>query len=141
MSERDKHIAALLKKHQLRNTKMRQDVVSLFISHPEVALSHQDIESELSDADRVTLYRTLKSFEQKGIVHQVIDGSGVLKYALCHLGCDEHQHVDNHAHFHCNKCGKTTCMEGVKNDDYNIPSGYEVETSHIVIQGSCKDCT
>lgn len=141
MSKSEKNIASLLKKHQLRNTKMRKDVLSLFIANPELALSHQDIESKLNDADRVTLYRTLKSFEQKGIVHQVIDGSGVLKYALCHFGCDEYEHIDNHAHFHCNKCGKTICMEDVKNENYSMPSGYQMEKSHIVIQGSCKDCT
>lgn len=141
MSNREKSIVDLLKKHQLRNTKMRQDVVSLFIDNPEIALSHQDIESQLSAADRVTLYRTLKTFEQKGIIHKAYDGSGIMKYALCHVECDEHHHIDDHAHFHCKKCGITTCMEDVKKNDFSVPAGYKMDSFHIVIEGSCKDCS
>jgi Fe2+ or Zn2+ uptake regulation protein len=58
-----------LKTHQLRNTTCREEVIGLF-HRKAIALSHSDLESNLGNLfDRVTLYRTLKTFVEKGILH------------------------------------------------------------------------
>ncbi|MFZ1456094.1 MAG: transcriptional repressor, partial [Saprospiraceae bacterium] len=76
----------ILKKHHLRHTPFRAEVLQIFANAGK-ALSSHDIESQLSDADRITLYRTLKSFEEKGIIHKAIDGTITQKYAICEAHC------------------------------------------------------
>lgn len=71
---------SILKKHLLRVTQFRLDVISIFITAGRALASH-DIEEKLHDADRITLYRTLKSFEDKGIIHKAIDGTLTQKFA------------------------------------------------------------
>jgi Fur family ferric uptake transcriptional regulator len=131
----------VLYNHALRKTAMRMDVLQVFLDKEEIALSNQELEAELEDSDRVTLYRTLKTFEKKGIIHQAIDGSGTNKYAMCHADCSEHEHVDNHAHFHCTQCEKTLCLEQIDVPQVEVPSGYTVQTSYMVIQGQCNQCS
>jgi len=72
----------LLIRYELRKTNIRKEVLESFISSEGRALSHSQLELMLEDTDRVTLYRTLKTFEQKGIIHQAVDGSGIMKFAL-----------------------------------------------------------
>lgn len=135
----NQRIQELLEKHQLRKTAIRTKVLHIFFSQRE-ALSHYDIERQLDQVDRITLYRTLKTFEDKGVIHKAIDGSDKLKYALCHDGCDEHEHHDAHAHFHCDDCGKTFCMDEVEAPAIKAPAGYQVANTHLVVTGKCDMC-
>jgi len=137
---RASRVVEILDRNGIRKTSIRQDVLSVFLENEDIALSNHELEGKLQESDRVTLYRTLKTFEKKGIIHQAIDGSGVNKYAMCHADCSEHEHLDNHAHFHCENCGKTLCLEEIHTPKVNVPAGYKVDASYMVIQGTCKDC-
>jgi len=136
-----KRVEELLSKHNLRKTKIRKGVLHLFLDDETLALSENDLEQQLASADRVTLYRTLKTFEQKGIIHQAVDSSGKAKYALCDEHCDEHQHADNHAHFHCYSCGRTICLDDTRQPAVHLPSGYELHKAHFVLEGACDRCS
>lgn len=128
-----------LKDHQLRSTACREGVLGIFLNKP-MALSHGDIEGELdSEFDRVTIYRTLKSFLEKGIVHKVLDDEGV-RYALCRDQCTEKMHKHNHVHFKCLSCGKTNCIEQMAVPAMQLPVGYAVEDVSVLIQGTCPAC-
>ncbi len=133
----------LLKKTKLRITESRLDIFSFF-QKQEFALSHADIETALSGKfDRVTIYRTLKSFLEKGLIHKVLDDTGNLKYAACKTLCKpeiaHHQH--QHAHFKCTTCGQTTCLEEVAIPSVSLPNGFSVEEYNLLVQGTCADCT
>ncbi|MGB1217685.1 MAG: Fur family transcriptional regulator, partial [Saprospiraceae bacterium] len=104
------------------------------------AISHSDLEVNLHETDRVTLYRTLKTFEESGIIHKVVDGTGVARYAICHDECGHQHHKDNHAHFHCDKCDKTTCLAHVDIPQVNLPEGYTKAAAHMIINGICGNC-
>ncbi|MTI31483.1 Fur family transcriptional regulator, partial [Xanthovirga aplysinae] len=105
----------LLKDYSLRFTTCRVEVLKIFLEQLN-ALSHSDIEDKLTDSfDRVTLYRTLKTFVNKGILHKIPDDSGIARYALCKEEyCSTDQHDHEHVHFKCIKCEMTTCLEEVK---------------------------
>src|SRR5688572_17504969 len=91
----------LLKDFRLRATPSRQEILHLFLKKA-YALSHGDIEKEISNAlDRVTVYRTLKTFLDKGLIHKVLDDEGSLKYALCKEACRSTGHHHDHVHFKC----------------------------------------
>lgn len=131
----------LLDKHKLKKTPLRKRVLSLFLNKNGKAISNQELEGLLKDADRITLYRTLKSFEKKGIIHEAIDGTNSAKFALCHEECTEHNHVDNHAHFHCSACGETSCLEKIEVPSYAVPEKYQVKDVILVVNGLCADCS
>ncbi|MEL6719060.1 MAG: transcriptional repressor [Bacteroidota bacterium] len=135
----EQEILKLLKDNGLRKTGVRIKVLQEFLKSDH-AYGQGDLEARFKDLDRITLYRTLKTFEQKGIIHQAIDGSGKTRYAICVDNCDEHQHYDHHAHFHCKACDKTICLEEVQVPKISVPGSHHVEKSHLVLSGICEDC-
>ena len=56
-------------------------------------------------------------FEENGIVHQIEDGTGITKYALCEPGCNCEIEQDLHLHFRCSNCNETVCLT-----EHKIPS-------------------
>lgn len=133
--------AFLLRKHGLRVTQFRKEVLSV-LNSSSTALDNRGLEDALHPADRVTIYRTLRSFEDSGIIHRIPDPSGNVKFALCHGHCDEHAHHDSHAHFHCQGCNATLCLEGtpVSSSSLHLPTGFSVTEIHITVSGKCPDC-
>lgn len=130
----------ILVQHSLRKTAVRMQVLDIFLQSQE-ALSHNDIESHFSQLDRITLYRTLRTFEEKGVIHKAIDGGEKLKYALCSGRCSEHAHADHHAHFHCDQCGKTICIESMHTPAVQAPVGFRVSGAYLVLKGTCSTCS
>lgn len=129
----------ILKGHSLRQTNSRLDIASFFLNNKK-AISHSDIESQLDGKyDRVTIYRTLKSFIDKGLIHQVLDDGQSTLYALC-SDCTNLEHQHNHIHFKCLKCDETVCLEGVTIPKVQLPEGFEVADSNFLITGTCKNC-
>lgn len=130
---------SILKKHGLRSTEIRREVVDHFLKSAK-AITHQDVENALPSADRVTLYRTLSSLQDSGILHQVVDDETVKKYALCGGDCTQSHHHDNHVHFKCTKCGTTRCLENVVIPSISLPEGYTSTTEDLLVQGVCAGC-
>lgn len=133
-------ITGLLKKHSLRRTQIREAILMKFIEAGS-ALSHSELENDLKGAfDRVTIYRTLKSFDEKGLIHKVIDDEAVVKYAICDEVCDEHEHHDHHAHFKCDECKQTTCLHDIYIEKPTLPKGFVPHDYQLLIRGICGDC-
>ena len=129
----------LLRNFQMRATPVRQEILELFLQKA-YALSHHDIETEVSNSlDRVTVYRTLKTFLDKGLIHKVLDDEGSLKYALCNDACSTAEHHHDHVHFKCTRCGQTNCLD-VDLPGIKLPRGYQAEAVNILIQGICDRC-
>lgn len=129
-----------LRHHGLRGTAARRDVLSVFEANAQRALSSSDVEESLSTIDRITLYRTLRSFEEAGLIHQVADGTGKVKFALCGHQCGEQEHHDTHAHFRCVVCGNTNCLHAVTIPELRLPKDYQMNDAQLVITGVCANC-
>jgi Fur family ferric uptake transcriptional regulator len=130
----------ILKEFALRNTHCREDILQVFLNK-NFALSHADIEEEMRDNfDRVTVYRTLKTFLEKGIIHKVLDDEGTTKYALCKEACDHHEHHHEHVHFKCVECGLTNCLEDIQIPVLQLPTGYSRLETNLLVQGICQVC-
>jgi len=127
----------ILKSHGLRITDGRLDVLNFFMSHKK-ALSFRNLENEFQSHDRVTLYRTLNSFTENGILHKIPDDSGTVTYGLCHQTCSAEGHQHNHIHFKCTDCGSIECL------DQLIPSislpGYKIKEANLILNGVCSEC-
>lgn len=131
----------LLKSHKLRVTDCRLDTLRLFHSN-NFALSQPFLEKDLGkDYDRVTIYRTLSSFMDAGLIHKVPDDTGLSKYALCyHEKTENHMHNDHHLHFKCEVCGNTQCIEGVELPEFSAPKGFVFNETTVLVQGICPEC-
>lgn len=133
-------IAGILKKNQLSVTEGRKKILELFFSSAG-ALSHADIEKNTDASfDRVTVYRTLQTFVEKGIIHNIPTTDNSILYALCKDNCEAGHHHDKHVHFICNVCDKTICLEHVTIPEVRLPKGFIQEQVDVVVSGICDTC-
>ena len=129
----------ILRRKHLSVTDSRKKILSLFLSTRD-ALAHGDIEKKAGEKfDRVTVYRTLQTFVEKGIIHTIPTADNSIRYALC-KECEEGHHHDEHVHFVCTNCGRTICLDDVVSPRIELPEGYIVQEVQVVINGVCKDC-
>ena len=134
------HAEHILKNHDLRVTEARKKVVEHF-SIRNRAMSHAELEEYFGDQlDRVTIYRTLTAFLDKGILHKIPNDSGAAMYALCHDSCTSEQHLDDHVHFKCIRCGNLNCLHDLAIPSMELPANYEVKRAVLVYEGICGNC-
>ncbi|MFT3903414.1 MAG: transcriptional repressor [Niabella sp.] len=133
-------VSSILKNSKLSVTSSRQKILQLFLD-TSGALAHGDIEKKAGEHfDRVTVYRTLQTFVEKGIIHTIPTDDNSIKYALCHGECAEGHHHDHHVHLVCNLCHKTFCLDDVVTPDIKLPKGYVLNSTDVVVKGICKAC-
>lgn len=133
-------ILEVLKNSQLSITENRVKILELFQNNDK-ALSHADIEKMSGKYfDRVTVYRTLQTFVDKGIIHTIPTADNSIMYALCKEACAQGHHHDDHVHFICEECGTTYCLESVTVPVVNIPKGFSVHQTNVLVNGICKKC-
>ncbi|RYU77848.1 Fur family transcriptional regulator [Hymenobacter persicinus] len=140
MADSRERIALMLNRHGLRQTAARVQVLQT-LHESEFALSGAEIEKTLGqDLDRITLYRTLRSFEEKGLVHRVLDASDVARYASCSLECSEHAHFDNHVHFKCTACTHIYCLNQIAIPAVALPREFQAVSRDYLLSGVCSHC-
>lgn len=121
-------------------TAMRLLVLDFLINQPS-AVSLPDLENKFQYSDRTTLYRTLKTFEDKGLIHHIQDGTEATKYALCADACKAGSHYDLHLHFYCYSCKKTYCLPKHKVPDISLPQNYQLKELNLIAKGICEQCS
>ena len=134
------HATQILKRNHLSITESRCTILHMFLQNSNGAVRHSDIEQGIPGLDRVTIYRTLQVFSEKGIIHSIPSLDGAIRYALCKSGCEEGHHHDNHVHFVCSACGLTQCLQEVVVPAVHLPLGYQVKQVEMVITGVCNRC-
>jgi len=133
-------IDKILKRNQLSVTDSRKKILELF-QHNNGALAHSDIEKRTDEKfDRVTIYRTLQTFVEKGIIHTIPTQDNSVLYALCKNECTTGHHHDNHVHFVCDNCNVTYCLDSVVTPEVNLPDGFRPNLIDVVVKGICKNC-
>lgn len=109
-----------------------------YLSSQNAALSVTDIEEHFGQADKTTIYRTLKTFEENGIVHGIQENN-TTKYILCGDQCNEHTHKDWHLHLYCKICKKTTCRKDIVLPQH-IQTDFRIDEVRFFAKGICEDC-
>ena len=94
----------------IRKTKLVNRILSMF-EETRAAISVVDLIEGVSDEmNRTTVYRILKRLEDHGTLLSFIGKNGRKWYAVSKECLTENStHV--HPHFHCEKCGKTICLD------------------------------
>ncbi len=134
----DENLDNRLEKRKIKPTAMRQLVLQI-LTEQKTAISLPELENKFEQADKSTLYRTLKTFEDRKLIHSIDDGSGALRYAVCNEKCDCNP-KDLHVHFYCNKCKKTYCLTEIPVPEINLPVNFTFENVNIVVKGVCANC-
>lgn len=129
----------ILKEHSLKHTRQRVRVLEE-IALDTVAISQPELEKKLGkEIDRVTLYRILNIYEDKGILHRIMDMNGTANYAICSSLCSEEHHHDEHVHFNCTSCSKIYCLE-VTVPGLVMPNGFAAKVIQTTAYGICDKC-
>jgi Fur family ferric uptake transcriptional regulator len=76
----------LLTQRGVRITALRLLILNTMLQS-SCALSLSDIEKKLTTVGKSTIFRALTVFLEHHLVHQVEDGSGQTKFALCDSDC------------------------------------------------------
>jgi len=133
----ESRLEKLLKQHGLRITRPRQLVFEFLINAKEPVKLRQVIALHGVWADRASLYRTVKLFQELGIIKEVHRSGG----AWLELGETFSGH---HHHITCSGCGITQNVTSAKVeaqlDEIARQAGYSVIDHQFEITGCCPDC-
>lgn len=128
----------LLVSHGIRPTSNRIIVLrSLALSARPLTLA--ELEEKLLSVDKSGIFRALTLFREHHLVHTIEDGSGGLRYELCH-GHGGEDDDDLHVHFFCEQCHRTFCLDGVSVPTVAVPPGFTVISSSHIVKGICPNC-
>jgi Fur family ferric uptake transcriptional regulator len=130
----------LLKNKRIRETSFRLEVLKV-LSENENPISMDHLEKSLPKFDRITLYRTIKTFLDKGLIHEVLIAGESKKIALCSIECNGESHIHHleHVHFFCENCKETFCLELEKFPTITIPN-HSINSFEIQAKGICQNC-
>ena len=131
-------IRELLQKRNLKATSTRLKLFTIMEDYGS-AISHSDIQKKMNPIDRVTLYRTLETLKEKGIIHNAFQENNETYFAICGRTCEEHQHHHEHIHFKCLKCNTVSCKEVNKTFEIPLPN-HEIYKVSINVEGLCDEC-
>ena len=133
-----KDITRQLQSRNIKPTAMRLLILQV-LTDQKTAISLPELENKLEKADKATLYRTLKTFQDNKLIHSIDDGTGSVKYALCQETCECHPE-DLHVHFLCTKCEKTFCLNDISIPNLNLPKDFYLESVNMAVKGVCSNC-
>tara|TARA_B100001741_G_C16514466_1_gene581432 strand:+ start:203 stop:646 length:444 start_codon:yes stop_codon:yes gene_type:complete len=131
----------ILSKNGINRTKFRINLLSLFFNSKKSLLIEDILKYFNYSINKATVYRSLDSFEKKGLVHKVPDSNNYKRYSLCkEEECSANSHAHNHGHFICYSCNQTFCIEDVKSPDIKQLKGFHVKELKLTLEGYCNDC-
>jgi Fur family transcriptional regulator, ferric uptake regulator len=127
----------MLKASRLYRTEARVAILAVLLkaSRP---ITQEQIADELDPRhDKVTIYRTLASLLQAGLVHKALTGAKTWQFELGHR-CTQHQ---CHPHFTCTHCGSTHCLPDLEPPLTRGPyRGFVIQRQQVLFEGLCPGC-
>ena len=133
-----KNIKELLKKRNLKSTSTRLSLLNKMTKYGS-AISHSELQKQMSPIDRVTFYRTLETLKNKGIIHKAFQENSEIYYAICDDSCEENHHNHEHLHFKCLKCDTISCEKLDQSLEFSL-SDFIIHKTSIHLEGICKFC-
>ncbi len=128
----------LLRRSGLRMTKLKKEIVDLFLEGG-CGLSVKDVMAGIaSSPDVSTVYRAVNSLTLKGFLRHSVGSEGVVQYR-----CTSTFYPD-HGHFNCVKCGGTIAVRRKLPEDFlhvlEIEYGVSVKSVAFLLEGKCLKC-
>lgn len=131
-------IIELLDEHGIRPTSNRI-MLMMALSKADHPLTMKELEDLVDTIDKSNIFRSLSMFREQHLVHVLQDGADAVRYELC-LSHEEDHDEDIHAHFYCERCGQTFCLNGIPVPKISLPEGYRMNTINYLVKGVCPKC-
>lgn len=103
--------------------------------HPSAEAIHSKLQERMPTIALDTVYRTLATFDQLGVLKKL------------HIGSDKtlfDTNLDIHHHFVCTQCNKVEDIYWPDFDQFSLPQQFgelgEVHSRHLELHGVCADC-
>jgi Fur family transcriptional regulator, ferric uptake regulator len=91
--------------------------------------------------DRISVYRALKLFLQKGILYKLPNINGDIAYALSNTSSiNTSNKLVQTSYFLCSHCEKSTLLEILPTKHFKLPTHITVSKSYFCFEGICKQC-
>jgi len=133
-----KSIEEILAGHGVKPTANRI-LVMRCLAAAERPMSLAELECKILSIDKSGIFRALAVFKEKHLVHVLEDGGDGVRYEVCRSH-DSDTDDDQHAHFYCERCRHTFCLEDISVPQVDLPGGYRVSSVNYMIKGICPDC-
>lgn len=134
-------IDELLKRNHLSATSIREEILRVFISSRS-PISMSELKDRMGrNCDRVTLYRNLKNFTRKGILHEVYLDKQESRFVMPENIVDPDKDYAEHLHFKCTKCDMVKCLTDQEIMNIKLPEGYTMQETNFVVFGLCDKCS
>ena len=138
----DELIEKALKISKLRRTPVRAGVLEVLAKSSRPMGAVEILEKLPPYTDAVTVYRTLNTYNTKGVIHRVRGEDRVWRYALG----DATEHAKHqHPHFVCEVCSRLECLKDAEIPatflkSLGVPKGYAINYPEVVLHGTCPKC-
>lgn len=103
--------------------------------HPDVESIYRRVRRRVPQISLDTVYRTLRLFEEKGLVSRVGYSGDRVRFDA---------KADPHHHFICTRCGRVWDFQSRELDAFRPPGSVSalgaVESVHIDLRGLCRAC-
>ncbi len=132
-----KLVIDLLKSKGLRVTPQRYAVYAHLCArsdHPTVEEIMISLNKDFPVSSQATIYATLETLRQVGLVREVLLEEGVCRYDA---------NMEPHHHFRCRLCGKIEDIpfDAFPNLDFSkLRSGLRAERYEVIVEGICDQC-
>ena len=140
-TETERRIGLFVEACRQRGTKLTHQRTEVFRElagtdeHPDAETVYQRVRRRIPAISRDTVYRTLATLEEHGLVRRVGTYAGPARYDA---------NVEPHHHFVCSRCGRVQdfCSEAL--NDLPIPRRVRtlgtIESAHVQVRGVCAAC-
>ena len=85
------------------------------------------------------MYRTIKTFVEKGIIHPITIAGNDINYALCEEECKDNNHTHQHVHLECDSCNLVYCVNVDSLPEINL-GNHQIFSLEIQAKGRCESC-
>ncbi len=128
-------VRKILLQHQIRPSRQRLDIFEFMLHHqfhPTADLIYQALVKDYPSLSKTTIYNTLKTFLQAGIIRDITIDGDETRFDVV---------TENHGHFKCEHCG-TIFNFRFDIDLTNIHDldTFDVRDKQVYFKGTCPEC-
>ncbi len=141
MKEKDRlleHFQVTCRAHGLKLTHQRLEIYRALLAskeHPSAERLFGLLTAVMPTLSQDTIYRTLATFEELGLVRRVETMSSQARFEAV---------IEPHHHFFCDECGRLIDFTWHSFDHMGVPEELrelgKVRDKNVVVHGVCRDC-
>ena len=127
-------LRTILKQYHVYITTARLAMLEIFLQANEALTYNHFLTQPSLQVDRITIFRTLKLFVSKKIIHRIPASDGTNRYLL-------QQDPDAiHSNFMCSRCKRIIPLKTIVPPKIKLPKGFRQQEMEIIINGLCNFC-